>query len=538
MVEGDRLVRSPEMASIDRTAQERYGIPGAVLMENAGQRAWEVLRAEIVAMRRPADEPDRRSAVRIAYVVGGGANGGDALVMARQCLVEEAAEVDCITVRSELSGIVADQWMIVERLGATRIAWDEERERCVTALSGADWIVDGITGTGLAGPLRASQVSLVAAINASRGRVISVDVPSGVRDGGRSDEATVRAEVTIVTGYGKVSLYEAARRPAAGRIVSVDPGFPPELVRDPALVRSRIRLIDERIAPPDGRGDADAAAQVPLDAHKGTRGKLVVVGGSKGAAGAPVLSALAAFGTGAGMVRLCSSSEGVHAALCREPGIMAREFPPDGEERDILAWTDAAVVGPGWTEVDDHRLARWIEGAAAGRIPLVLDASALIPLADRSGGSWSALMDGTSGVVLTPHLGEFSRLADRTLDDIRCDGASILADFPTRRGLTIVLKGAVTMVKYDDGRLDVVDGRCPSLGVAGSGDVLAGAIGALIARGAAQGEGDLGPTVREAVLRHLATGRTLARSRRWFSASELASELGRAPSRGNGVDGA
>ncbi|MCG8478387.1 MAG: NAD(P)H-hydrate dehydratase [Spirochaetales bacterium] len=539
MVERDRLVRSAEMASIDRAAQERYGIPGVVLMENAGRRAWEVLRAEIARTRDIDGARDNRAPLRIVCVVGGGNNGGDALVMARHCLIEGAGEIDCVTVKSELAGMVADQWAIVERLGARRAVWEDERDRCIAALSGADWIVDGIAGTGLTGPLRTTLAPLVEEIHASPARVASVDVPSGMRDGGGSDEATVRADVTIVTGYRRALLYEAARRPGAGRILQVDPGFPPDLVRDPTLVSSRIRLIDDGATARDaGRSTGRVAASpVPLDAHKGTRGKLVVVGGSSGASGAPILSAVAAFGAGAGMVRLCTSTEGVVAALSREPGIMARELPADGEEGDILRWADAAVVGPGWLDVDDRTLARWIESATACGVSLVIDASALTPLYDRRGRARRAMMQSEVDIVLTPHLGEFSRLVERPIDEVRSDAVSILSEFPSRDGLTVVLKGAVTMVKYGDGVLEVVDGRCPSLGVAGSGDVLAGAIGATVARGTARPSSDVGPAVREAVLLHLEAGRALARRRQWFSASELAASLGDVPLRRRSGDG-
>ncbi len=539
MVERDRLVRSAEMASIDRAAQERYGIPGIVLMENAGRKAWDVLRVEIAETYRTDRAGDSRSPLRIVCVVGGGNNGGDALVMARHCLIEEVASIACVTTTRELTGIVAEQWTVVERLGAERVAWEDDPHRCIAALSGADWIVDGIAGTGLSGPLRPSSVSLVEAIQASRARVVSVDVPSGMRDGGAGDEVTVRADLTIVTGYGKACLYEAARRPAVGRVTQVDPGFPPDLVRDTALVSSQIRLIDDGTTPRDvGRPAVRARlSSAPPDAHKGTRGKLVVVGGSSGASGAPILSALAAFGVGVGMVRLCTSPEGVAAALSREPGIMAREFAADGEEDDILRWADAAVVGPGWLEVDDRTLARWIDGAAARGIPLVIDASALIPLGNRRGRSWKALMESEGDIVVTPHLGEFSSLADRAIEDVRSDAVSILTEFPLRRGMTVVLKGSVTMVRYGDGELHVVDGRCPSLGVAGSGDVLAGAIGAVVARCAAQRDSAVGPAVRDAVLRHLDAGRALARRRQWFSASELAVSLGDTPSHRRGTDG-
>lgn len=488
MRDRDRIVTAAEMADIDRRAQADYGIPGLVLMENAGAGAWRELRREL---------PDHHR--RLVFVAGTGNNGGDALVMARHCLIEGAGEVSIITLRRELSGSVATQWEIVERLGAERTVWNEEPEACVAALHAADWIVDGITGTGLPAPLRPPLVPLVEAMNAAPGRVLAVDVPSGFRDHPAANEPSVVAALTVVTGYLKARLFDPAVRRRAGEIRIVDPGFPPALVRDPAVVGSDIRMMP-----------AEPSHPVPItaDVHKGMRGRVVVIGGSDEAGGAAVLAALGVQAAGAGMVRMLGGPASRAAALARDPAIMTGDVRDPAARRDALRWADAAVVGPGWLDLDDETLAATIGAADEHETALVLDAAAIRVLADR-GAAWDAVVAAEAPAVLTPHVGEWHGLTTEAGADPPASDIAALQRFPTRRGLAIVVKSATTLLRRDSGSIEVLDGRTPALATAGSGDVLAGLIGGAWARVTASPIRDderLHGALRWALQRHLEAG--------------------------------
>ena len=517
----DRLITGAEMSAVDSRCQSLFGIPGPTLMENAGQKAWRELATLICghSTERPT----------VVFVAGGGNNGGDALVMARHAVVNDAVHAEILTIRDRLTGAVGEQWHMLERMGLHRTVWSPERD-AAELLHRADWIVDGITGTGLSSPLRDDVVPLVRAINAAAAAVVAVDVPSGFRDGGHPRELRVRADYTIVTGYRKTFLYDPILRNAVGTILQVDPGFPPVLIEDASLVKSRVRL---RVAGPPDRTDTQIRPAHPLpwspDEHKGTRGKVAVVGGSSGAAGAPVLSALAALNAGAGMTRIVGSAESASAALAREPGIMAEvEDGSSAQAARVASWADCLVLGPGWIDGDGAALGRWVSAADEAGAAVVVDASALAHLEDRSGAPWSDLWGASTPVVLTPHLGEFARLTGRPLEELGGQVFAELLRFPARKSLAVLVKSSVSLLRQETGEVEVFDGRCPQLAVAGSGDVLAGVLGASLARTMAHhGSGDtvVAKALTWAVQIHLVAGRETARGGRIFTAGELASAL-------------
>ncbi|MFW5828140.1 MAG: NAD(P)H-hydrate dehydratase [Alkalispirochaeta sp.] len=515
MQAADRIITAAEMAEIDRLAQERFEIPGMLLMENAGQKAWSIVRAQLGAAE------ERVHPSRIAFVAGNGNNGGDALVMARQALIEGDHEVVIITLERDLKGAAGEQWRILHHLGARRLVWNEHPREASDALDEVAWIVDGIAGTGISGPLRDSVIPLVERINRSAARVAAVDVPSGLRDGFRPGELAVGADLTVVTGYLKAILFENHTRALAGEIRCVDPGFPPVLANDPEVVTTRIARMPRSPHHP---------VQLSPDFHKGNKGRVLIVGGSSGTSGAAVLSAEGAVAGGAGMVRALSSEQGVAAVLSRNPSIMASELPasPDAREAsEARAWADVAVLGPGWTSLTDSRLAEWLRACGSARTALVLDAAALRTLALR-GEAWEQIMTGSRPMVLTPHVGEWHALSGR-------DGLGVresLEEFPERAGLTIVVKSAVTWVRHSTGEVDVLDGRAPALAVAGSGDVLSGIIAAALARvlaaGVDTGTGKpeaLRDAVRWALACHVHAGRELTLEGRGPSAADIAARV-------------
>jgi ADP-dependent NAD(P)H-hydrate dehydratase / NAD(P)H-hydrate epimerase len=511
-----RMITAAEMAEIDRLTSERHGIPPEILMENAGQNAWRELARRVFPATPPgawsaASATDPRS---IVFVAGRGNNGGDALVMARHALVDQRATVRIITLTRDMGDLAARQWAILEGMGATRTVWQEDPERCGEVLDGAEWIVDGITGTGLRSPLRPEAAALVDRINGAPGRRLCVDLPSGLREGGDPDEPAVHGDVTIVTGYLKTLLYEAANRGRAGEISRVEPGFPPELLEDAAIVTSRVRLME-----PVSRHPAALRPEM----HKGDRGRVIVLGGSSGAAGAAILAATAAAAAGAGMVRLLGSGDAVAASLAREPAIMAAMLPAAVDAEEDIEWADCAVLGPGWLSLTDPELEKWIDRCDRATTAMVIDATALRVLAEK-GGAWRRLGTTQVPVVLTPHLGEWRGLTgdDGSIQWLR------RAELP--ENVTVVVKSAVTAVRWGDGAVDVLDGRTAALATAGSGDVLSGLLGGAIARLAAPPQG-LSQAVRWALTSHLDAGRRAEAAGRVVTASELVGEIAAASSR-------
>ncbi|HKK48706.1 MAG TPA: NAD(P)H-hydrate dehydratase [Alkalispirochaeta sp.] len=512
MQAANRIITAAEMTEIDRRTQSVIGIPGMLLMENAGQKAWAVVRECVGTVG------ERHRPPRIAFIAGNGNNGGDALVMARQSLIEGEHECVVITVARELTGSTQEQWSILHQLGMQRHVWNDEPQDVSDVLADADWIVDGIAGTGISGPLRDPIGSLVGVINRSTARVVAVDVPSGLRDGFRRGDSAIRADLTVVTGYLKAMLFESHTRALVGEIHRVDPGFPPGLVNDPQVVTTRIAEM-----PPSPHHPAPLHS----DFHKGQRGRVLVVGGSPGTAGAAVLSAEGAAAAGAGMIRVLASGQGVATVLARIPSVMAAEIPavPNGDElREALAWADAVVLGPGWTTLTDSDLVEWLRYCSTAGTALVLDASALRVIAQR-GDAWKELFQTALPTVLTPHLGEWQALvADDDVGGVR----ETLEQFPDRSGLSIIVKSAVTWVRHSTGEVDVLDGRAPALAVAGSGDVLSGIVVAALARGMAAGL-DTPEMVRDALrwglTRHLSAGRALTQEDRAASAADIAARV-------------
>lgn len=513
MQAADRIVTAAEMAEIDRRAQEDFGIPGMLLMENAGQKAWSLLRDHLCYSSSFGTPP------RIAFVAGNGNNGGDALVMARQSLIEGVADVLVITVAHELKGTARDHWEVLERLGARRLVWNDDEDAVCAALEDVDWIVDGIAGTGLSGALRGPVAALAEAINQSSARVAAVDVPSGMRDGRHADDPVVCADITIVTGYLKAMLYEGQNRAAAGDVCQVDPGFPPTLITDTRVVASRIALMPIL---------SDHPVPTDSDFHKGRRGRVLIVGGSAGTWGASLLSAEGAAAAGVGMVRVLTSAEAVPAILTRNPSFMVGASSPGGieaPEREALDWADAVVVGPGWTTLTDAELAEWLRLGDEYNTAVILDASALRVLA-RRGDAWHRLLSGTVPVTLTPHIGEWRDL--EASENVHRGLREALEEFPRRPGLTVVVKSSVTWTRHSTGEIDVLDGRTAVLATAGSGDVLSGVLAGAVARVAAAKQGTpemVRDALRWGLARHLEAGRRLAVSHVSPSAADIAQQI-------------
>jgi ADP-dependent NAD(P)H-hydrate dehydratase / NAD(P)H-hydrate epimerase len=483
-----RVASSAEMAGIDRSSQQ--GIPGIVLMENAGARALAALRA--LGLVEP-----------VVFVAGRGNNGGDALVMARHAFLAGMSRVSVLLASGTpaAGSSPAANLAACSSLGIEVHAWGSEG--ALQRLARAAWIVDGVAGTGLEGPLRAPLDRVVEAINAAPARRAALDVPSGLRDGWLAGEPMVRADCTVTIGLPKRCLYLPRARAACGVIRIVDPGFPPALLRDEALRGDLLAGADlQRLVP-----------ALPPDTHKNRRGHLAVFAGAPGTTGAAWLAAHAAARARTGLVTLHAAPEvyPVLAPQCRS--VMVRSGSPSPAEE---ARYTAFLAGPGWGRTDDRRaeLARLLRGP----LPGVLDADALALATDLL--EAEGLAPGPNR-VLTPHPGEAARLLGRGVEEILRDPLAALATAGPRLGCTIVLKGHVTVV-WSAGRFAILDGMNPALATGGSGDVLAGAIAGLLACGLGADT-----AARAGVLVHAAAAVRALHSAGLFLAEDLVPEISR-----------
>lgn len=486
------LLSRDAVRALDQQAIDR-GVPGIVLMENAGIAATEAI------VRRFGDRLDR-----VVLVGGGGQNGGDAWVIARQLIVRGFAP-RAIVVSSDMSSIGGDARVNLDALDALVARVDGASLEAVApeAFGGLDLegslLVEGLFGTGLDRPIEGAYADVVRRIDAAEAPLVSLDLPSGIdADTGQVLGVAPHAELTVTFGAHKRGLQQYPAVAHAGEIVLGTIGVAPPAEADAGLVE-----------------DADVAQVVQPrapEAHKGTAGHVVVVAGSPGTAGAALLCARAAMRAGAGLVTLATRATGIDARVWE---IMSAPLGDPAEAVTLLAEkATAAVVGPG-LGVDDAGLELSRALALESERPMVLDADALTAFA----GDLGALKEAPAPRVLTPHPGEAGRLLGVASAEVQSDRFGAAAELARASGQVVVLKGARTVVS-DGERFRVCPAGTPAMGVGGTGDVLAGVCGALLCEGRAPFD-----AAWAAVHLHARAGERAARADRGLFARELADAL-------------
>ncbi|TVQ39915.1 MAG: NAD(P)H-hydrate dehydratase [Spirochaetaceae bacterium] len=501
------LVTASRMNEIDQLAQSQFHIPGIVLMETAGARAWALLRDRYLV---PADGPacGRRSALRVLFVAGKGNNGGDALVMARHCAVEGRYLPTMLITGDQLNEPGAGHLRACRALGVTVLEWRSQPDAAAEAIAAADWVVDGLAGTGIQGQLRGDAAAVVEAINRARQPVVAIDCPSGIGDEYEAGFPAVRAHATITIGLPKRCLYYRAARVLAGEIELLPIGFPPAL----------LQAAGEHGSAGDQWLLSNAGALPGLlppfspSAYKNQRGVVAVFAGAHGTVGAAVLCSRAAAYCGAGMVRLYAD-ESVYPLVAPQL-VSVMTVARSEHEVTVPTGATALVVGPGWGRgaARERQLAALLKMG----LPGVIDAdgvavlNAVVAAGGGLGGRW----------VVTPHPGEFADLCGIERGRLPQNPASLLRRWARRLNAVIVLKGHVNYIARPEGALTVVDGMNPALGTAGSGDVLAGMVAALLGGGMAAAA-----AAEAAVLLHQCAGRRLYVDRGFFLAEDLPHEV-------------
>ncbi len=457
----DHVATVAEMRDLERAATES-GISEALLMDEAGA----AIAAEIV--RASAPLPGQK----VLVLVGPGNNGGDGLVIARH-LARSGASVHIVLARPR-----TDDRNLHLALAAWARIHDFAEIRLPILVRNVDMIVDCLLGIGSRPPLRGVLLDMLqqtAGIQAFR---VACDVPTGIdADTGVADTEAFAADLTVAAGPVKLGCLTYPARAVSGRIVATEIGIP-----DTALDALPGRLIaSESLIP--------LLPERPMDAHKGTYGRVVVIAGSARFRGAAALTCSGALRSGAGYVTLAAIEPVVSASAALTPSVTFEPLPEDGgviatqaAPRLVeLANTAAAtVLGPGLDRTDGTSvlIREVLAGAAAGS-RLVIDADALNALAPLDG----SIADSEAECILTPHPGELARLLNSDTGTVNADRLAAARKGASRSGSILLLKGAGTVIATPGGEYAIAPQIAPALATAGSGDVLAGIIGSLLAQG-------------------------------------------------------
>jgi len=469
------------MAAIDRETIEG-GVSGLELMERAGTAMTEVL-LEMLSEGHDHDhdhaEGDEAPAVVI--LCGKGNNGGDGLVMAR-LLAEEGCRVAVMLLArpTELAPDAMTNFDLlpeeVDTVTADPADWPAE---FAVLAADCDVVVDAIFGTGITPPLRGPYVDLIRAVNDTGVRCLAVDIPSGVSgDDGRVDPVAVGADLTVTVGLPKRGLLLAPGRDFAGDIEVVDIGFPEEICdrhSDDVHWLPRRDYLD--LLPPR-----------PGTIHKYRSGTVCVLAGSRAFGGAAHLAGMGALRSGAGLVSVAVPGCLETATRVLLPEALTRVLPETGSgtvaplaepaAEELVAGQRALAVGPGLgtDPATDEWLTDWLAGLDR---PLVLDADGLGAFA-RLGREPSFA---SGEVVLTPHPGELARLVGLTSAEVEEDKFRLVPELAARWNVVLMLKGSPSIVGAPDGRVFLNASGDDALARGGSGDVLTGLIGGLLAQG-------------------------------------------------------
>jgi NAD(P)H-hydrate epimerase len=450
-----------EMRNLERAAVQA-GITESQIMEKAGA----TIASKITSMLKPL------SGRKILILVGPGNNGGDGLVIARH-LARSGASVDVVLDRARSNDPKIDraiaEWVRIHHF---------DRIRLSSLAQTADVIVDCLLGIGSKPPLRGAPLAMLREASVFQAFRIACDVPSGIdATTGAADKNTFQADQTIAAGPVKLGSLTYPARKFVGEIHGTHIGLPEALLE--TLPGQMITLSSLKTCVP----------KRPLDAHKGTQGRVLIIAGSAKVRGAAVLACSGALRAGAGYVTLAAIEEVVATAAVLTPSITFELLPSDAgiiapnvsqRMTDLMYKYSATVLGPGisqGTGISD--LVKNILNKTRERRHLVLDADALNALRPIE----TTVAKSNAGCVLTPHPGELARMLDTTTEAINNDRLAAAHEGARRSDATLVLKGAATIVATPDGKYGIAPQLAPALATAGSGDVLAGIIGSLLAQG-------------------------------------------------------
>ena len=465
------IVNAAQMRELDRATIETIGIPGIVLMENAGRGTAEYI-------LRTFPESALR---RIVVLCGRGNNGGDGFVIAR-CLMAAGARV-CAILLADSTRVQGDARINLDAfraIGGTirELHTEKDFKQISSELAHASLFVDALLGTGLTKEVTGLYCRVIETVSAAVNvPVVAVDIPSGIdASTGHVLGCALRAHSTCTFGLPKYGhmLYPGAAY--TGKLIVIDIGIPATLINAAQLPGSLQDCSDF----------AAALNTRAADTHKGNCGHVLLLAGSVGKTGAAVLSARAAMRSGAGLVTVAApeKAQSQIASHLLECMSVPLEDCDGGLSQtalqhiiELCAGKAVLAIGPGLGDTD--AVAAIVRALIANvQLPMVLDADALNALARDP----QVLTQATGPVILTPHPGEMARLTGKSTEQIQSDRVGAACTLASTLGAIIVLKGAHSVIAAPDGRHWINTSGNPSMATAGMGDALTGIIAGLLAQ--------------------------------------------------------
>ncbi|PJN51725.1 Bifunctional NAD(P)H-hydrate repair enzyme Nnr [Paenibacillus sp. GM2FR] len=480
--------KAPSFMPEDERGEQRLSLPE----DSAAAEARTSGNDRALEMSRPSPVIDGEARLPTALaarehwliLVGKGNNGGDGVVAARH-LRDAGIRVTLLYAAepSALAGEAAVQRDAAAALGIPSLV----HGRDAVDYGAYTGIVDALLGTGATGAPRGAYVALIQAANDSGLPIVSADIPSGLdADTGARHEPCILAAVTVCLAFLKRGLVQYPGAEAAGRVVVRSIGIPASLCREQGV---RTHLLTPHVLRTEL--GADVSRHRSPDGHKGTYGHVLTVGGSRTMSGAGQLASRAALRAGCGLVTWALPASLVLPLSGAAPEVMLA--PATGEESggywdeasaeqvlELAKTRDVLAVGPGLGRFEGD--ARWLRRLwEEWEGPLVVDADALNMLS--AAGDFGTWKPRGAATVLTPHPGEMSRLLGIPTAELQRDRIGAAAGFATEHGVTLVLKGAHTVVASPDGQAYINTTGTSGMATGGTGDVLTGIIASLLAQG-------------------------------------------------------
>lgn len=446
------IYMAEQVRELDRRAIQEQGIAGISLMKRAGQALFD---------RIFSDWP---ATGHLTVFCGPGNNGGDGYVVAALAAREKMPVMLVETSPDKIKGDAGRARDFALGMGVEPVTAKEWLKSPVFAETSL--IVDALLGTGFSGSLRKPFADLICLINQSGLPVIAADIPSGLHaDTGYVEGGAVRADSTVTFIGNKLGLYTGQGRAYSGDIYFDDLEAPADIYTGVELFASMLDL----------EAELDNLQPRAADAHKGSNGHLLIIGGESGFAGAPLMAAKAAVRMGAGLVSVATRPEHIAAFVGARPEVMTFDAQSAMFEQ-VLDRAGVLVVGPGlgtsaWGE-------RLLQQALASGKPMVLDADALSLIAEYTPRNVRI----SKNSVITPHPGEAGKLLNKTAADINRDRPGAIKALAKRYRTTSLLKGSGTLIKGETG-ISLCPYGNPGMASGGMGDVLSGIIGGLMAQG-------------------------------------------------------
>ncbi len=465
-----RLLTAEEMRAADQHAIEKIGIPSLVLMENAGLKSLMTMEKILNGLKGK----------RFTIICGKGNNGGDGLVIARHLFNNDIAVHVFITAPVEsLSQDATANLAILENSGLNPIfiTDDNDINRLRIAMEFSECIVDCLYGTGVKGDIQGFHAKVIRAMNDSRAKKISIDLPSGLcATSGNASNPTFCADHTITLGAPKLGLFLFPGKSFCGELWIADIGLP---AMSTASVKAGHSLITSSLA-------RSVLPEREDTMHKGDAGKLIIIAGSSQYQGAGILSSYGALRSGAGIVTLALPQCIENKMVCQTlPELIVNFLPSSGDGHNIDAQQVTGMaanyrvmlVGPGLGR-DKCRADSILNILENWTGTVILDADALNLIENPE-----ILAKCPGKIIITPHMREMSRLCGRSINEISAAPIAITKDFAEKHQITVVMKSCVTVISDERGQIFINSRPNSGLARGGSGDLLSGLIAGLATTG-------------------------------------------------------